>query len=73
MWIILGVFIQFVTTLLPFYVLFFWLMPVPQLEIKLAPPTVEGKVLTLDQLGSPLTSFYINNLFKGDVSNTVTT
>ena len=43
MWIILGVFIEFVTTLLPFYVLFFWLMPVPQPEIKLAPPQWKAK------------------------------
>ena len=47
MWIILKIFIEFVTILLLFYVLDFWPRGMwdPQPGIQPAPPAVEGEVL----------------------------
>ena len=58
MWTILKVFIEFVTILLLFYVLFFGLevhrILAPQAGIELAPPSSKGKVVTsLEHQGSP--------------------
>ena len=50
MWAILKLFVEFVTILLLFYVLVFWPQGMwdlgSQLAVKLAPPALEGKVLT---------------------------
>ena len=51
MWTIFKVFIEFVTILLLFYVLFFWVCEAcgiltPRPGIEPAPPALEGEVLT---------------------------
>lgn len=58
LWIILKIFIGFVTRWLLFCILFFWReawgILAPEPGIKLAPSTLEGKVLSIGPPGKPL-------------------
>ena len=65
MWTIFKVFIEFVTILLLFYALVFWLKArgilAPQPGNQPAPPALEGKALTTGPPGKPLRDFIFSH------------
>ena len=62
MWIILKLFIEFVTVLLLFYFLAFWLWAcgilASQAGIERAPAALEGEAVTTGPPGSPYPNFF---------------